>query len=461
MSVADPLPPVATGRLDSRGRLLDAEPRLLSLNARAGGRLGAPLAVPPIAAVARLAQRLGISVARTAVAADGDDDLDLWVRAAPEPGGVRIEVSGWSPRAAWTAADQSREADFLRTAADWMWETDAALRITFLAADAGPRYGVDTADMLGQPLTRLLRLIEDDQGNLPILIAIAAQSGFEAQKAEVRGTGRMVEIAATPRIDPAGRFAGYVGGAHALDDDSSAAREPMVSLSPASFGGFPDSFSQRLDRALRDPLGQIIANADSIRAQSEGPISADYAEYAGDIASAGRHLLGLVDDLVDLQAIERADFAPKREAIDLADIARRAAALLAVRASQSNVSIDRPDSEEMLRVTGETRRSLQVLVNLIGNAVRYSPPGGTVRIRVEREGDMGCVIVADEGKGIAPEDHERIFGKFSRLDPDEAGGSGLGLYIARRLARAMGGELVVDSATGMGARFVFMLPCRD
>jgi len=98
-------------------------------------------------------------------------------------------------------------------------------------------------------------------------------------------------------------------------------------------------------------------------------------------------------------------------------------------------------------------------VNLIGNAVRYSPPDGMVWIRIEREGGICAVIVADQGKGIAPDDQKRIFEKFERVDPREPGGSGLGLYIARRLARAMGGDVTVDSAPGQGARFVFTLPC--
>jgi len=190
-------------------------------------------------------------------------------------------------------------------------------------------------------------------------------------------------------------------------------------------------------------------------------VKADYAEYAADIANAGRHLLGLVDDLVDLQAIEREDFATLAEPIDLADVARRAAGLLAVRAAQAEVRIDKPYANESLPVTGEFRRALQVLVNLIGNAVRYSPQGAMVWIRLERESGMGCVIIADQGKGIAIEDQAKIFEKFGRVDPSEPGGSGLGLYIARRLARAMGGDLTVDSAPGMGARFVFTLPLRD
>jgi signal transduction histidine kinase len=103
---------------------------------------------------------------------------------------------------------------------------------------------------------------------------------------------------------------------------------------------------------------------------------------------------------------------------------------------------------------------LQILVNLISTAVRYSPAGGVVWVRAEQEGQLAAVIVADQGKGIAASDQARIFEKFARIDPSEPGGSGLGLYIARRLARAMGGDVVVDSAPGQGARFVLTLPVR-
>jgi signal transduction histidine kinase len=461
VNAIDPHMPIAIGRLDSGGKLLDAEARLRELNARAGGTIGAPLAIPQIATIVRLAQRLGIAISRSVLAADGDDDLELWVRAEPDSDGVRIEVSGWRGRSAWRApaSETERDGDFFRSAADWVWETDSALRLTFLSIEAGARYGFDAGAMLGQHLTKLFALEADDEGSFPILDAAIAQVRFGGQRAELRGAGRQVELSASPRADASGRFAGFVGATRMLDE------EPVVeepAPTPAlEYGGFPDAFSERLDKALRTPLGKIIANADSIAAQTEGPLRADYAEYAGDIASAGRHLLGLVDDLVDLQAIERPGFVTTPEPIDLADVARRAAGLLAVRASESDVRIDKPSALDTLPVTGEFRRALQVLVNLIGNAVRYSPPGGMVWIRLEREGALGCVIVADQGKGIAEEDQARIFAKFARVDPREPGGSGLGLYIARQLARAMGGDITVDSAPGQGARFVFTLPYRD
>jgi PAS domain-containing protein len=456
--------PVSFGKLDRDGRLVHAESRLAELNQRAGGNTGAPLAVPQIAKLARLAQRLGIAISRSVIAADVEEDLELWVRAEPEQGGVRIEVSGWRPRPGWRAlgSEPERDGDFFRSGADWVWETDASLRITFISIDAGGRYGFDSATLLGQPLTRLFQFEQDERGNMPILDAVGAHAQFQGQKAELRGTAQMVRLDATPRIDPGGRFAGFIGGVHMLEAEPAApGPDAPLPAAAAPFGGFPDSFSQRLDRALRGPLGKIIANADSISAQTEGPLKPDYAEYASDIANAGRHLLGLVEDLVDLTAIEREDFAITPEPIDLADVARRAAGLLAVRASQSEIRIDKPPAGETMPVTGEFRRALQVLVNLIGNAVRYSPPEGIVWIRLGREGDRGCVIIADQGKGIAPEDHDRIFEKFGRVDPGEPGGSGLGLYIARRLARAMGGELTVDSAVGTGARFVFSLPLAE
>jgi signal transduction histidine kinase len=449
------------GRVDLDGRLVEADPRLAALQRRAGGEDGGALAIPQIAGLARLARRLGITISRAASAADGEVDLDLWVRADPVEDGVALAITGWTERPARgpaPASETERQADFLRASADWMWETDQGLRFTALSPAAAAAVGKSPADFIGSQLTRLFRLHEDESGELPILTALAEQRRFEGQAAELRGgqSGRYL-LGGIPLIDGNGRFSGFRGSATGA---GLFAQSPRQAPAPAPPQAETGAFGERLDKALRAPLAHIIANAETIGAQPEGPLRQDYAGYAGDIAAAGRHLLALVDDLVDLQAIERPDFVPETEEIDLADVARRAAGLLAIRAGERRIRIDAPAAGDALPAAGSFRRSLQIVMNLLTNAIRYTPEGGQVWVRTDREGDLAALIIADQGKGIAAADQERIFEKFERVDPGEAGGTGLGLYIARRLARTMGGDVAVDSAPGQGARFTFTLPSR-
>jgi signal transduction histidine kinase len=453
--------PIVTGRLDRDGRLVEAQPRLAALHRAAGGEDGGPLAIPQLAALARLAARLGITISRPALAAEGDSDLELWVRAEPGEAGVALELSGWTRQAARPPApapEPARQADFLRASADWTWETDSTLRLVAVSPAAAAASGRSPQTLIGAQITQLFRLLEDEAGELPLLTALAEQRRFDNQPAELRGgRGGRYRLAGLPLVGADGRLAGFRGSATLLS-----ASAPAVPKIPSAAPAAPDAgaFGERLDKALRVPLVRIVGSAEAIAGQAEGPLRKDYSGYAEDIASAGRHLLALVEDLVDLQAIERPDYAPEREEIDLADVARRAAGLLAVRAQSKNVRIDAPAAHEALPASGEFRRALQIVVNLLTNAIRYSPDGGMVWIRTDREGDLGALIIADQGKGIAPDDQARIFEKFERVDASEPGGTGLGLYIARRLARAMGGDLSVDSAPGQGARFTFTLPLR-
>lgn len=436
--------PLSHATLDADGRLLAADPALIALNDQAGGAIGVTLAVPQLAGIVRLAMRLGILVSRAVTVADQDADLELWVRVQPEGDGLRMAVSGW--RGLRPQPVTQRPIASVIEEGALSWETDAGLRLTFVAIDPARRLGCDALALLGQPLTSLFTLDATESGALPILEAVARRRPFDEQRARLRqGDMRMV-LTATVKEDAGGAFAGLAGVARV-------AEAPASAPAPVS----PD-FTDGLDRALRAPLAKIIAHADTIHAEAEGPMQPDYVGYATDIANAGRHLLGLVDDLVDLQAIERPDFTLETDGIDLADVARRAAGLLSVRAANAGVAIARPLPDLHLPVTGDFRRALQIMVNLIGNALRYSPEGGVVSVTVNRVGDRAEAVVTDQGKGIAAEDQARIFDKFERVDPSEAGGNGLGLYIARRLARAMGGDLSVESAPGRGASFTLSLP---
>ncbi len=440
------------GRVDAEGRLLAADAPLAALQARAGGEPDGPLAIPQIAALARLARRLGTPVARAVFAADGDEDLDLWVRARPEQGEVAVTIAGWTRRPPAPRFDTSVASaifDRLRAEALWTWECDAALRLTAVSREGLAALGLGAgAPAAGDALTRLVTLEEDGAAPPPLLAALAGGHGFDDQRITVRSGGARFRLAGEPLVDPLGRVRGFRGGAYRVAE----------AVDPSATGTSGGAFAVRLDAALRAPLQRIVATAEAIREQGDGPLRSDYGAYAGDIASAGRHLLGLVDDLVDLEAVEHDDLAVEREPVDLADLARRAAGLLSVRADDKGIRIQRPDEDDRLPATGDFRRVLQVLVNLVGNAVRFGPEGSSVVVTVAARADGAtAAIVVDEGRGIAPEDRERVFEKFERLGAREPG-SGLGLYISRRLARAMGGDVTIESAAGEGARVVFTLP---
>ena len=209
---------------------------------------------------------------------------------------------------------------------------------------------------------------------------------------------------------------------------------------------------------LRQPISRIVANAETIRTRLAGPLPDAYADYAAEIANAGRLLLGLLDDLGDLEAVESEAFTTAPDRIDLAEVARQAAGILGVRAREKGIVVEAPAPGEHLPAIAEFRRVLQVLINLIGNAIRYAPEGSHIWVRLDRDEDRARVIVVDQGPGLSVDDQAIVFEKFERLGRSGDGGSGLGLYISRRLARAMGGDLWVESVPGEGACFILDVP---
>jgi signal transduction histidine kinase len=447
------------GTVDAEGRLITADQPLLLLHRRAGGEDGGALAIPQVAALARLSQSLGVQVSRTVIAADGDVDLDLTVQARPEGEKVHIAIEGWHARPESPnnqALQRERARYYAKIENEGIWECDEFLRLSDIPQPLAALANVGGGAARGQPLTRIWRLIEDEAGDLPMLMALARRDAFAGQPVEMRSDPNIrLWLSGEPRIEGDGSFLGYSGGYAFVEASHSAQHAQQTNILQRSD---EPPFAQQLDEALRLPITRIIANADQISARVNGPIRQDYAGYANDISAAGRHLLGLIDDISDMQAVEQQDFRAITESVDLADIARRAAGLLKVRAADQSVRIDAPTMDEAIEAKGDFRRVLQIIVNLLSNAVRYSPRGSSVWIRTEIEGDLAAIIVADQGKGISIKDQARIFEKFERVDPSEPGGTGLGLYISRRLARAMGGDINVDSAPGQGSRFVLTLP---
>lgn len=451
--------------LDAEGRIIRADPALQRLQAEAGGRPDGPIALLPIASLVRLAQRLRIPISRAVELPMDARDISLWVQLRPDGDGFVLSLVDWQERhprdlpGGEAGPDQSAP----QPETGWPWQTDVRLRFRGTEPDA-EALGHE-APRAGQPLTAYFELDGGEDAadaGMPLLEALAMRLPFRGQQVRLRAdrTIRYI-LSGAPLFDTSGALMGYRGHAGQVapaPGDLPVEVSGPVPPSVAAGSILGPELARRLDQALRQPIGRIIANASTISSQLEGPLRQEYADYASDIAVAGRHLLELIDDLADLQAIERAGFTTAREEVDLADLGRRAAGLLSVRASARRIRIQTPALGESVPARAEYRRVLQILVNLIANAVRHSPEDSTIWVRVDEEDGVARIVVADQGMGIDPVDHERIFERFERLGLSGDGGSGLGLYISRKLARAMDGELGVDSAPGQGARFTLELP---
>ena len=440
MASAPSEPRAVAGRLDSFGRLIAADPELESLQREAGSEVGQMLALPQVAAVAQLARKLGTPVARPAVAASADNDIELWVNATPEGDEIALSLEGWTvrpaagPRLATILGGGSEAAN---APAQNEWATDEELRIISLSSEFAELLGVDVADAAGAPLTRILRLEEDAGGEMPLINALAGRRGFTGQRARSRSSDASIVLAGEVVTAADGAFAGFRGTAASEKETAAQA----VTRSPG--------FDQALDELLQSPIDRIIESAEKIVARADGPLRGDYANYGNDIASAARHLLSV------LRAMSE-DPTQVHGLVDLAALASEAVIMLESSAEDRGVHIQL-DRSEPLRARGQERGVIQILVNLIVNAIRYSPEGGTVRISFDKAGGAASVIVGDEGPGIGAGDEQRIFERFERAHSKEAG-TGLGLAISRRLARSMGGDVTLDSAPGEGARFTLTLP---
>lgn len=432
---SDPRP--VLGRVDAAGRLVAADPELERLQREAGSDLGAPLALPQLASVARMAQRLRIPVSRRILAAGRDRDIDMWVRAVIDGDEVALTIDRWTSRpAAPPRLASIRSSEPPQLAAPALdWSVDDQLRVVGMAPALADLLSVDLATAIGQPLTKLLRLEENEDGAMPLLGALASRTSFSGQRAVSRSGGEVLLLSGRAVIGDDGSFVGFEGDGGA-DSGGSGEGQAIADLS--------------IHTALKSPLDNIVHSAESMVDAASGPVRDEYAAYAADIATAARHLLSVVRSMG-----EQAQ-GPDGGAVDLAQLADEAIGLVETAAKERGIIIGMQPVESC-RARGESRSVIQVLVNLIGNAVRYSPESSAVTISFERADGRVMVHVADEGPGIDPADHERIFEPFQQGSTGNQG-TGLGLAIARRLARGMGGDVRLSSAPGQGSRFTLELP---
>jgi signal transduction histidine kinase len=220
-------------------------------------------------------------------------------------------------------------------------------------------------------------------------------------------------------------------------------------------------FLANMSHELRTPLNAIIGFSEVLSEEMFGPLNAKQMEYSRDIHGSGQHLLSLINDILDLSKIEagRLDLDPGE--FDVPAAVANATTLVRERSQRQGLTLATDLSPDIETWVADPRRFKQILVNLLTNAVKFTPPGGTVTVRTRADGERLRVEVSDTGIGIAEADIDRVFEPFVQVGGErknQAEGTGLGLSLVRRLVELHGGEVRVTSRPGEGSCFVFWLP---
>jgi signal transduction histidine kinase len=219
-------------------------------------------------------------------------------------------------------------------------------------------------------------------------------------------------------------------------------------------------FLADMSHELRTPLNAISGFSQVLRKQLFGKINDKQAEYLDDILASSRHLLSLIDDVLDLAKVEAGHIELEVAPFSVREALERGVVIVRERASREGVRVSLSSDPVVDTVVADERRITQVVFNLLSNAVKFAPAGSTVDVAAARVDGEIRISVSDCGPGVAPEDQDRIFEEFQQAaaGKEQREGTGLGLALSRRLVELHGGRIWVDSELGKGSTFVFTLP---
>ena len=222
-------------------------------------------------------------------------------------------------------------------------------------------------------------------------------------------------------------------------------------------------FLANLSHELRTPLNAIMGFAEMIRCEMNGPVGvASYREYAGDIHEAGRYLLSMMNGLLDLSKIEAGRVTLSESVVDVSEVVASTCLLLQDSARQRGVTLLMEIAPELKPLQADREKLQQVLINLVSNAIKFTPDKGRVTVGAAHDPDGRLRLsVVDTGIGIAEEDIDKIWRPFGQIDNpagDTGGGAGLGLPLAHHLVRLHGGQMSVSSKPGEGTSIAAMFP---
>jgi len=222
-------------------------------------------------------------------------------------------------------------------------------------------------------------------------------------------------------------------------------------------------FLANMSHELRTPLNAIIGFSEVLLERLFGDLNEKQDDYLKDIHSSGRHLLNLINDILDLSKVEAGRMELDLSTFDLPTAIANAMTLIRERAQNHGIAMAQDVAPELGEIVADERKFKQILLNLLSNAVKFTPDGGRIEVRACANGDNLVVAVHDTGIGIAPDDQEAVFEEFRQVGRNYTSkqeGTGLGLALTRRFVELHGGRIGVDSKPGEGSTFTFTIPLK-
>ena len=356
------------------------------------------------------------------------------------------------------------QAQILDLANDTIFVRDAEERITYWNQGAQRVYGWTKQEAVGQ-VTHSLLQTRFPQPMQAILAAVTNTGHWEGELEHTRKDGTPITVASrwTLQREESGAVTGIIEMNYDITERKRIAQELQQKndeLQQASRA--KDTFLANMSHELRTPLNGIIGFSEILADELPGPVNAKQKEYLGDVLSSGRHLLQLINDLLDLAKVGagKMEFYPESFPVDAA--INEACQVIRPGADRKQIALLRKCSGDIDLAYLDRQRFKQILFNLLSNAVKFTKDGGTIEVSTARlDSERFSLSVRDTGIGIAPEDIPRIFKEFEQLDTGAGRlyqGTGLGLALTRKLVTMQNGTISVASEVGRGTTFMVVLP---